>query len=62
MVPHGATGGDALLDVCLVRPESLANSCTIEQEISDHCGVLLEVTSNWRPSLPSAIRGRAMPW
>jgi hypothetical protein len=32
-----------LLDVCLVRPESLVNSCAIEQGISDHFGALLEV-------------------
>jgi hypothetical protein len=25
------------------RPESLINSCIIEQGVSDHCGVLLEV-------------------
>jgi hypothetical protein len=40
---NGATRGDALLDVYLVLPESLVNSCTTEQGISDHCGVLLEV-------------------
>ncbi|PNF41870.1 hypothetical protein B7P43_G15761 [Cryptotermes secundus] len=33
----------ALLDVYLVWPESLFNSCSILQGISDHCRVLLEV-------------------
>jgi hypothetical protein len=32
-----------LLDIYLVRPESLFTSCSIVQGISDHCGVLLEV-------------------
>jgi hypothetical protein len=32
-----------LLDVYLVRLEILVNSCTIEQGICDHCGLLLEV-------------------
>jgi hypothetical protein len=35
--------GDTLLDVYLVRPDSLINACAIQQGISDHCGVLLEV-------------------
>jgi hypothetical protein len=42
-VVNGATRGDALLDVYLVQPESFVNSCTIEQGITDHRGVLLEV-------------------
>jgi hypothetical protein len=42
-VVDSPTQGDALLDVYLVRPESLFTSCTIVQGISDHCGVLLEV-------------------
>jgi hypothetical protein len=37
------TRGDALLDVYLVRPESLFTSCSMVQGISDHCGVLSEV-------------------
>jgi hypothetical protein len=40
---NSATQGDALLDVYLVWPESLVNSCIIEKGMSDHCGVLLEV-------------------
>ncbi|PNF22005.1 hypothetical protein B7P43_G17606 [Cryptotermes secundus] len=42
----------ALLDVYLVWPESLFNSCSILQGISDHCRVLLEVEweeNYWRP-------------
>jgi hypothetical protein len=42
-VVDSPTGGDALLDVYLVRPESAFTSCSIVQGISDHCGVLLEV-------------------
>jgi hypothetical protein len=42
-VVNGAPPGDSLLDVYLVRPESLVNSCTIKQGISNHCEVLLEV-------------------
>ena len=37
------TRGDLLLDVYLVRPESALISCSTVQEISDHCGVLLDV-------------------
>jgi hypothetical protein len=40
-VVNGPAQRDALL-VYLVRPESLVNSCTFEQGISDHRGVLLE--------------------
>jgi hypothetical protein len=42
-VVNGAIPRDTLLDVYLLRPESLVNSCTIEQGISALCGVLLEV-------------------
>jgi hypothetical protein len=42
-VVDSPTRGDALLDVYLVRPESLITSCSTVQVISDHCGVLLEV-------------------
>jgi hypothetical protein len=41
-VVNGARRGNALLDVYLVRPESLVNSCITEQGIGDHCGVLSE--------------------
>jgi hypothetical protein len=37
------TRGDALLDVYLVRPKNLFTSCSVIEEVSDHCGVLLEV-------------------
>ena len=37
------TRWDSLLDVYLVRPESSLISCDTVQEISDHCGVLLDV-------------------
>jgi hypothetical protein len=43
LVVNSSTTGDALMDVYLVWPESLLTSCSTEQEISDHCGVLLEV-------------------
>jgi hypothetical protein len=42
-VVNSPTRGDALLDVYLVRPESVFISCNNVQIISDHCGVLLEV-------------------
>jgi hypothetical protein len=42
-VVNGATRGAVIMDVYFVRPESMVNSCTIEQGISDHCAVLLEV-------------------
>jgi hypothetical protein len=42
-VVESPTRGDALLDVYLVRRESSFHSCSIVQEINDHCGVLLEV-------------------
>jgi hypothetical protein len=35
--------GDALLDVYLIRPESLVKSCAFEQGVQEHFGVLLEV-------------------
>jgi hypothetical protein len=38
-VVNGATRGDELLDVYLLRPESLVNSYITEQGISDHCGI-----------------------
>jgi len=38
-----STLGDSLLDVYLVRPETALISCGTVQEISDHCGVLLDV-------------------
>jgi hypothetical protein len=38
--------GDKLLDVYLVRPESLLTSCSLEEEMSDHCGVFLE--AEWK--------------
>jgi hypothetical protein len=42
-VVTGPARRDALLDVYLVRPESLSHYCTTEQGVSDHYGVLLEV-------------------
>jgi hypothetical protein len=33
----------ALLDVYLVRPENLFTTCSVIEEVSDQCGVLLEV-------------------
>ena len=42
-VIDGPTRADALLDVYLVRPESLVTSSSIVQGISDHYGVILEV-------------------
>jgi len=39
----GPTQGDALLDVCLLRPESSVTSSSVVQGISDHYGVILEV-------------------
>ena len=37
------TRGDALPDVCLVRPDSSVTSSGIVQEVSDHLAVILEV-------------------
>ena len=34
---------DSLLDMCLVRHEGELITCETLQEISDHCGVLLDV-------------------
>jgi len=42
-VTERATRGDALLDVCLVRPETSVTSSSIVQGISDHYGVILQV-------------------
>jgi hypothetical protein len=42
-VVSGPTRGDALLDIYLIKPESLLISCNILSGISDHNGVLLEV-------------------
>jgi hypothetical protein len=42
-VVDSPTRGDALLDVCLVRPESSFTSCSTVEGISDHCGALSEV-------------------
>ena len=39
---NSPTRGDALLGVCLVRPESSFTSCSNVQGVIDHCGVLLE--------------------
>jgi hypothetical protein len=46
--------GCILLKVYLVRPESLLTSCSIEQGISDHYAVLLEV--EWEDLLSSSSR------
>ena len=37
------TRGDALLDICLIRPENALISCNLLPGINDHKGVLLEV-------------------
>jgi hypothetical protein len=50
------TRGHALLDVYLVRPESLLASCSIEQDISDHCGILLEAEWEEKYCRPQAER------
>jgi hypothetical protein len=42
-VVSGPTRGDALLDIYLIKPESLLISCNVLSGISDHNGVLLEV-------------------
>jgi hypothetical protein len=42
-VVSGPTGGDALLDICLLRPERSLISCNSLPRINDHNGVLLEV-------------------
>jgi hypothetical protein len=42
-VVDSPTRGDALLDFYFVRPESSFTSSSIVQEISDNCGVMLEV-------------------
>ena len=39
----GPTRGEALLDICLLKPEISLISCNILTGISDHDGVLLEV-------------------
>jgi hypothetical protein len=47
-----------MLDVYLVRPESLVHFCTIEQGISDYCGMLLEVEweeNYYRPEEESLV-------
>jgi hypothetical protein len=43
LIVNGASRGDALLDVSLLRPENLVKSCTIEQGMSDQCELLLEI-------------------
>jgi hypothetical protein len=35
-VVNGITRGNALLNIYLVRPENLVNSCTTEKGITDH--------------------------
>jgi hypothetical protein len=40
----------------LVRPESLVNSCTIEQGISDHYEVLLDVVWEENYCRPEVVR------
>jgi hypothetical protein len=45
-----------LLDVYLVRPENLANSCTMEHVISDHCEALLDVDWEENCSRPQVER------
>jgi hypothetical protein len=40
-IVYGETQGDALLNVYLLQPESVVNSCSVEQGITDHCGLLL---------------------
>ena len=42
-VVSGSTRGEALLDICLLKPEISLISCNILPGISDHNGVLLEV-------------------
>jgi hypothetical protein len=50
-VVNSPTQRDALLDFYLVRPESAFTSCSNVQEISDHCGAVLEV--EWRKMVVS---------
>jgi hypothetical protein len=42
-IVNSPTRGDALLVVYLFRPEGAFTSCSNVQEVSDYCGVLLEV-------------------
>jgi hypothetical protein len=42
-VAEKSTRGDSLLNVYLVRPESVLIPCNTLQGISDHCGLLLEM-------------------
>src|SRR5215510_1688769 len=37
------TRGNSLLDIYLIRPESVFITCSTVQGISDHCGILLDV-------------------
>ena len=49
-------GGDAILDVYLVRPESSFASSNIVQGISDHHGVMLEVDWEGNSIVPQSER------
>jgi len=58
-VVHGATRGDALLDVFLVRPESSVTYSGIVQGISDHQAVILEV--QWKDTYTKSQVERMVP-
>jgi len=49
----------ALLDIYLTRPESAFTSCSNVQDISDHCGVLLEV--EWGENCRERQKERIVP-
>ena len=55
-VIDGPTRGDALLDIFLVRPESLVTGSGIVQGISDHQAVILEVKCKDKSSKPQEER------
>jgi hypothetical protein len=58
-VIRGLTGGDALLDIYLLRPDNSLTSCNIVPSISDHSGVLLEV--EWDEICREQKRERIVP-
>ena len=58
-VKDSPTGGGALLDVYLVRPESSVTSSSIVQGVSDHLAVILEV--EWEDTCTEPQVERVVP-